>query len=151
MNTSFQDRSRVLIVDDQRNWREALHDMLDIMFEVETAASYDEAKQKLQERAFHVLVADQRLVDAEKNNIQGIVLLDEVSRLQDGTQAIIVTGYPTIEAAKKALKAAMPMTICSNTPRKAGHSILDSSENKSEKQPRRQWERERVHASRNSR
>lgn len=104
MNTLSQDRPRVLIVDDQKNWREALYDMLNPMYEVETAASYDEAEHKLRQRAFHVLVADQRLVDADEINTQGILLLGVVSELRDGTQAIIVTGYPTIETAKEALR-----------------------------------------------
>lgn len=105
MDNLRQDRPRVLIVDDQLNWREALRDMLDFtMYEIETAASYDEATHKLRQRAFHVLVSDQRLVDADVSNIQGILLLDELGELQDGTQAIIVTGYPTIEVAKEALR-----------------------------------------------
>jgi ActR/RegA family two-component response regulator len=105
MDTLSQDRPRVLIVDDQPNWREALCEMLDLTkYEIETAASYDEAKRRLRQRAFHVLVADQRLVDGETDNIQGILLLDEVNELRDGTQAIIVTGYPTIKDAKAALR-----------------------------------------------
>jgi len=104
MNTLSQDRPRVLVVDDQKNWREALCEMLDPTYEIETAATYDEAKRRLRQRAFHVLVTDQRLVDVEETNIQGIFLLDEVNKFRDGTQAIIVTGYPTIEAVKKALK-----------------------------------------------
>jgi len=105
MDTLSQDRPRVLIVDDQPNWLEALCDVLDPkLYEIETATSYDEAKRKLRQRAFHVVVTDQRLVDADESNIQGIYLLDEVSGFQDGTQAIIVTGYPTIKAAKEALR-----------------------------------------------
>lgn len=104
MDTQPQERPRVLIVDDQKNWLEALREMLDASsYEIETATSYDEAKYKLRQRAFHVLVSDQRLVDADEDNIQGILLLDELSELKDGAQAIIVTGYPTIEAAKEAL------------------------------------------------
>lgn len=105
MNAISQEQSCVLIVDDQKNWREALRDMLDpTVYEIRTATSYDEAKRLLQQHAFHVLVADQRLVDAETSNIQGILLLNEVAELQDGTQTIIVTGYPTIKEAKAALR-----------------------------------------------
>ena len=104
MDTQPQERPRVLIVDDQKNWLEALCEMLDASsYEIETATNYDEAKHKLRQRAFHVLVSDQRLVDADRDNIQGILLLDELSELQDGAQAIIVTGFPTIKEAKKAL------------------------------------------------
>jgi DNA-binding NtrC family response regulator len=60
-------------------------------------------REALRQRAFHTVVSDQRLVDADKKNIQGILLLDDVKALQDGTQVIIVTGYPTIKAAKDAL------------------------------------------------
>ncbi|MBM3175551.1 MAG: response regulator [Chloroflexi bacterium] len=105
MGTLSQERPRVLIVDDQPNWREALCVVLDpTRYQIETAANYDEAKHRLQQRAFHVLVADQRLVDSDESNREGILLLDEVNGLQDGTQAIIVTGYPSIDAAKDALK-----------------------------------------------
>lgn len=105
MNAISQEQPCVLIVDDQKNWREALCDMLDpTVYEIRTATSYDEAKRLLQQHAFHVLVADQRLVDAESSNIQGILLLNEVAELRDGTQAIIVTGYPTIKDAKAALR-----------------------------------------------
>jgi ActR/RegA family two-component response regulator len=105
MSTLPQERLRVLIVDDQKNWRETLSEVLDPeSYEIETAASYDEAKLLLHQRAFHVLVSDQRLVDADEENIQGILLLDEVAELQDGTETIIVTGYPTIRAAREALR-----------------------------------------------
>ena len=104
MNTLYSKRPRVLIVDDQKNWREALCDMLDPEHEIETAASYDEARRQLWQHAFHVLVADQRLVDADDTNIEGILLLDEIAKLRDGAQAIIVTAYPTVEAAKEALR-----------------------------------------------
>jgi ActR/RegA family two-component response regulator len=104
MDTSSQKRPRVLVVDDQKNWREALCDMLEPMYEIETAASYDEAVRQLRRCAFHVVVSDQRLVDTDRTNIQGIQLLDEVRALQDGTQAVIVTGYPTIETAREALR-----------------------------------------------
>lgn len=97
-------RFRILVVDDQSNWRELLQELLEPAYTVETAASYDEAKKVLRRRAFHAVVSDQRLVDADKENIQGIFLLDDVKALQDGTQVIIVTGYPTIKAAKAALR-----------------------------------------------
>jgi CheY-like chemotaxis protein len=96
-------RFRVLVVDDQPNWRELLQELLEPAYTVETAASYDEAQKALRQRTFHTVVSDQRLVDADKQNIQGILLLDDVKALQDGTQVIIVTGYPTITAAKDAL------------------------------------------------
>ena len=105
MNAISQEQPRVLIVDDQKNWRETLRDTLDpTVYEIRTAASYDEAKRLLQQHAFHVLVADQRLVDGESSNMQGILLLDEVAELRDGTQAIIVTGYPSIEMSREALR-----------------------------------------------
>jgi len=104
MSTFSQERPRVLIVDDQENWREALSDMLGPVYEIETAANYEDAKRRLWQRAFHVLVTDQRLMDPDITNIEGILLLDEVAKLWDGTQAIIVTGYPTFEAAKEALR-----------------------------------------------
>jgi response regulator RpfG family c-di-GMP phosphodiesterase len=105
MNTLPEEKPRVLVVDDQKNWRETLCDTLDsTAYEIETATNYDEAKSLLRQRAFHVLVSDQRLVDADDENIQGILLLDEVAELRDGTETIIVTGYPTIKDAREALR-----------------------------------------------
>ena len=104
MSMLHEERPRVLIVDDQKNWRETLCDMLEPACEIETATSYKEAKRQLWQRAFHVLVTDQRLVDPDTTNIEGILLIDEVAKLRDGTQTIIVTGYPTIAAAKAALR-----------------------------------------------
>jgi ActR/RegA family two-component response regulator len=105
MSALSGERARVLIVDDQGNWREALCDMLDpSIYEIEDAATYSEAKRRLRECCFHVLVADQRLVDSDPDNIEGILLLDLVNELQDGTRAIIVTAYPTVETAKDALR-----------------------------------------------
>ena len=64
MNAMSQEQPvRMLIVDDQENWRIALRDAIDDFagsFEIETAASYDEAERKLKRRAFDVIVADQR-------------------------------------------------------------------------------------------
>jgi CheY-like chemotaxis protein len=104
MDTQPQKRIRVLVVDDEKIWREMLCDLLDpSLYDVITADSYDEAVRILRERAFLVIVTDQRLVDEDEENIQGIQLLDEVERMGDGTQVIVVTGYPRIEFARKAL------------------------------------------------
>lgn len=106
MNTLPEgEQLRVLIADDQSNWRQTLVDVLGTgRYDIETTSNYEETKSILQQRAFHVLVTDLRLVDADANNTQGILLLDDVGALQDGMQTIIVTGYPSIETAKQALK-----------------------------------------------
>jgi hypothetical protein len=87
---------------------------------IETASTYDEARKKLSRNAFHVVISDQRLVDTDPNNIQGIELLDIVNSLGDGTQALIVTGYPTVEAAKEAIRGRDAFDYVLKRPEKGG-------------------------------
>jgi CheY-like chemotaxis protein len=98
-----RDRRRILIVDDQPNWRDFLSELLDpLEYEIVTASTYDEARCALQQRAYHVIVTDVRLKDKDRHNIEGILLMDEVGKLGDATEVILVTGYPTIDVAREA-------------------------------------------------
>ena len=79
------EKPRILIADDQKNQRQTLVDVLGTnRYDIEVASNYNEAKSILQQRAFHALVTDLRLVDTDANNIQGIILLTDVAELQDG-------------------------------------------------------------------
>lgn len=103
MDSQSQHRIRVLVVDDEGIWRDMLCDLLDpSLCDITSADCYNQAVQILRESAFLVVVTDQRLVDADQENIQGIQLLDEIEKLGDGTEVIVVTGYPRIDFARKA-------------------------------------------------
>lgn len=95
----------VLVVDDQKSWRELLSDILEKQFEVVGVAGYDEALEAIRKQSppFHVVVTDMRLKDQEKGNEDGLELINYLNQRLDFTKSILVTGYPTIESAKRAL------------------------------------------------
>ncbi len=95
---------QILVVDDQENWREVLSDTLSIDCEVMLASTFEEAESLLQTRNFDVLVLDIRLVDPDATDEQGMFLLERLRNRGDYiTEAVVVTGYPTPETAKRSL------------------------------------------------
>lgn len=104
-NKTAQHKYSVLVIDDQKNWREVITDILDDEFKVVNASSYDEALEKIREQnpPFHVVVTDMRLVDEEAGNEDGLKLVEYLNQRGDETQTIVLTGYATISTAKRAL------------------------------------------------
>lgn len=52
---------------------------------------------------FNVVITDMRLRDEEVGNEDGLRLIADLNKLGDETKTILVTGYPTIATAKRAL------------------------------------------------
>ena len=96
----------VLVIDDQQNWRELLIEILADRFEVKSAESYDKALDIIQNQKhpFHVLVTDMRLKDDETGNEDGLRLIQYLNGRGDETKTIVVTGYATVDTARRALK-----------------------------------------------
>lgn len=86
---------QILIVDDQDNWRKALEKLLGQEgYIVETVASFKEAKDRILQAVFDLLVLDVRLTDADVFNVQGLELL-RLAKSQERVPAVIIlTGYP---------------------------------------------------------
>ena len=84
---------RILIVDDQRNWRLALVKLLE-GHEVSLAESVDEAKQALQKNTFDVVILDVRLIDLDALNVDGIGLLRTLKCERPDMGLIVLTAYP---------------------------------------------------------
>ncbi len=101
-------RKRVLIVDDQSNWRELFSELLEDRYEVSTAAGSGEASELVKNQnpchAFDVAVVDIRLDDSDPGNEDGLALIGRLNRAGDFTNVIVVTGYSTIRTTKKAIK-----------------------------------------------
>ena len=95
----------VLVIDDQDNWRELLTEILSVQFDVVVAGSYQQALEVLESRAtpFHVVVTDMRLVDGEAGNEDGLKIVAHLNQMGDETKTIVITGYATIDSAKRAL------------------------------------------------
>jgi ActR/RegA family two-component response regulator len=102
---TLKQKYSVLVIDDQKNWRELLTEILAEQFEVISASSYDGALEAIrnQKPAFHVVVTDMRLVDDETGNENGLKLIEYLNQRGDETKTIVITGYPTIGTARQAL------------------------------------------------
>ena len=86
---------RILIVDDQKNWREVMRSVLiGGGYDVDTAATVSEVWRLLRTETFDVAILDVRLVDRNPYDVQGIELLEQMKeRLKEHCPVIIMTGY----------------------------------------------------------
>jgi two-component system response regulator HydG len=90
----------VLIVDDEESLRYTFESFLmDDGYEVLTAATFDEAIERLDENAIDVIFADIIL-----SNRSGIDLLREVRERQLSCPVVMITGYPNLETASEAVR-----------------------------------------------
>ncbi|HOU14415.1 MAG TPA: response regulator [Anaerolineae bacterium] len=88
---------RILIVDDQTNWRKALSSILMADgYEVVSAGSFEQAIAYLSTEKFDLVTLDIRLADEDILNVQGLELLRLIKEQQQPPKVIILTGYPDI-------------------------------------------------------
>jgi ActR/RegA family two-component response regulator/CHAT domain-containing protein len=93
-------KARVLIVEDQPNWRALFSDLLEDEYDVTSVGSYKDALEALKrDSPFRVAVVDIRLDDQDPSNEDGLRLLEDLK----GVTSVVVTGYPTVRTTKKAL------------------------------------------------
>lgn len=99
-------KKAVLVVDDQLNWRTLLSELLEEEYEVTSVGVYAEALDALrrQDPPFHVAIVDIRLDDSDSANEEGMRLIAKLNEKGEYTNAIVVTGYPTIRTAKRAIQ-----------------------------------------------
>ena len=90
----------VLVVDDEKNITDLLQDILeDEGFSVDTASSLAEAREKISERDFEVILLDVWLPDGE-----GIDLIKHIKENNPFSKVIMISGHANIPIAVKALK-----------------------------------------------
>jgi DNA-binding NtrC family response regulator len=90
----------VLIVEDEPIVRESLRDWLrDAGYETETAAEGEEALRKIGEVEYGVMVLDLKLPRKD-----GLEVLQEAKAQRPQLKGIIITAYPSVETAVKAMK-----------------------------------------------
>ena len=87
--------ARILVVDDQLKWRNALQMILEQEgYTVMTASDFESACILLDSCDFDLVTLDVRLVDDRAFNVQGLGLLQRIKRFQPEIKVIILTGYP---------------------------------------------------------
>lgn len=91
---STKRHKRILIVDDQSNWRKMLRTLLEQDgYVVQEAVDFDGAKEKIHSSVFDLLILDMRLVDEDIFNVQGLELLKLAKSRKISPSVIILTGY----------------------------------------------------------
>jgi DNA-binding NtrC family response regulator len=93
-------QAHLFIADDEIFIREGLREALERPgFVVETAADGHQARQKLQQRPYHLVILDLRLP-----GLSGMELLDELREYHPDTQAIVLTAHGSVSTAVEAMK-----------------------------------------------
>lgn len=91
---------RVLVVDDEPQYREVVQMMLeDEGYTAHTAASGEEALKIIKGASYHVVITDLMM-----GNMDGIELLKKIRGINKETKIILITGYGTIQNAVEAMK-----------------------------------------------
>lgn len=95
---------RALIVEDEPAWRELLTEMLtDLGATVEVAGDYDAALATMVEGPFNLALIDLALAGDDHENRDGLRVLSQFRERWPEAQAVLITGYGTVELAVKAL------------------------------------------------
>ena len=93
-------KTRVLIVDDEEIVRRGFFRVLASNdHDVETVGSGDEALQEMEAHPFDVVLLDLRMP-----GMDGMQVLKTIKNRWPASEVIVVTGYPTIETAKEAIR-----------------------------------------------
>jgi CheY-like chemotaxis protein len=92
------DNINILVVDDSPSWCAIYQDMLsDAAYSVGVATSLAEALECLNQQFFHVAIVDIRLDNDDRDNVQGIEVLQRIWELNEGTMAIVSSGHATAD------------------------------------------------------
>lgn len=93
-------RTEILVVDDEDIVRESLRDWLDgVGYDVEIAASAEEALEILKKKKFNIMLADLVMP-----GLNGIELMKEAKKIYPTLAAVIITAHATIQTATAAIR-----------------------------------------------
>jgi DNA-binding response OmpR family regulator len=96
---------RILVVEDDSDVRDVLVDAFSKPgYYVDTAGDLDQARTLLDARQYDVLITDKNLGGAEDVEEGGMQLLRHLRQQGSRTEAIMITGYATIETAIEAMR-----------------------------------------------
>lgn len=97
-------KGRIIIIDDQENWRKFLETiLLDFGFNITSVSNFEDGKKELLKKKYSLAIIDVRLAN-NIYNVQGFSLLQLSKSLCPEVKAIILTGYPDEDQKKKALE-----------------------------------------------
>jgi DNA-binding NtrC family response regulator len=129
MNANAEERASILVVDDQKNWRDVLRLTLQKEYSVTAVENLDGARQVLFQpgRPFHAAVIDIRLDDADRSNQDGLHLAHEIhSRLDGLTSIVLITAYPSVYTIDRGMRELAALRYVEKYPQKGGRFDLKS-------------------------
>ncbi len=97
---SGESKTQILILDDEPIVCRRLRPSLEKSgYEVETFIRSDEALERVRQKHFDVIITDIKM-----EGLDGLGFLAEVKKLSPGTEAIVITGFATMETAKRSFQ-----------------------------------------------
>lgn len=100
-------QGRILVVDDKPRWRDLLQETLEGGgYKVDTAASLAEARRRLSDAFYHLLVLDIRLEDDDEANAEGMDLLRSLDDFGgvDAVKVIMLSAFGTRKDMREAFR-----------------------------------------------
>lgn len=96
-------QSRVLVIDDQEGWYEAIAPILEEMdCVVRHVGNAQSALLEIQSSEYNLLILDLRLTEDKEYDVQGLDVLEKLSKLEKSPPVIIWTGHATPALRQKA-------------------------------------------------
>jgi DNA-binding NtrC family response regulator len=96
----MNDKANILIVDDEEVVRLShLRSLVSVDCNTSTAEDGVEALQVMEQKAFDVILLDIRMP-----NLDGMDVLKTIKQRWPDSEVVVITGYPTIESAKEAVR-----------------------------------------------
>lgn len=92
-------KSRILIVDDENRITEVLADLLSFDYECDTAASAEEALERLKVNEYQLVVSDITMP-----GMSGLEMIPHVKKLAPTVVVVMISGIQTVESAIEALR-----------------------------------------------
>ena len=92
-------KSRILLIDDEPEITEILHDLLSEQYDCVSASSAEEALERLREKKFELVVSDITMP-----GMTGLEMLPHVKSISPNTVVVMISGMQTVESAIGALR-----------------------------------------------
>ncbi len=96
----MSDKNRILIVDDDEVVRRSyLRSLESISCNIESASDGEQALQTMEQKPFDVVLLDMRMPGKD-----GMTVLRTIKQKWPESEVVIITGYPTVDNAKEAVR-----------------------------------------------
>jgi len=95
---------RAIVIEDDPSWQQILSEILtDCGLAVDVADNLEDAQQILKREPHRLALVDLSLEGSDHHNEDGLRVLESIRRLDPGCQAILLTGFATVELAVSVL------------------------------------------------